>query len=156
MGIETMRDPRDGVDKLMEVNPRFPRQLWNRTELGINEPLMCVQLARGEPVTPVAGYPEGVLFVSPIEDLQLFALQVTDFLVYTCRRVFSGARTFDPSTAPPGPGEQTRSFARTYASTKRKVWDPYFRYFFQDPIASTLWWLQFSTWLAGSWKQVGK
>ena len=63
-----IRDPRDGVDKLMEVNPRFPRQLWNRTELGINEPLMCVQLARGEPVTPVDGYPEGVLFVSPIED----------------------------------------------------------------------------------------
>jgi biotin carboxylase len=156
MGIETIRDPRDGVDKLMEVNPRFPRQLWNRTELGINEPLMCVQLARGAQVTPVQEYPEGVLFVSPIEDMQLFALQLTDVLAYTCRRVFGGARTFDPSTAPPGPGAQTRSFARTYASTKRKVWDPYFRYFFQDPIASALWWLQFSTWLAGSWKQVGK
>src|SRR4029453_19487559 len=111
----------------------------------IDARLLCVQRARGEPVTPVEGYPEGILFVSPIEDVQLFALQVTDFLVYTCRRVFSGARTFDPSTAPPGPGEQTRSFARTYASTKPKVWDPYFYYFLQDSIASALWWLQFFT-----------
>lgn len=156
MGIETIRDPRDGVDKLMEVNPRFPRQLWNRTELGINEPLMCVRLARGEPVTPVTGYPEGVLFVSPIEDAQLFALQMTDAVVYAFRRTFGGARTFDPSTAPPGPGAQTMSFARTYASSKRKIWDPYFRYFFQDPLTSALWWLQFSTWLVGSRKQVGK
>jgi predicted ATP-grasp superfamily ATP-dependent carboligase len=50
LGIETMHDPRDGLDKLMEVNPRFPAQLWNRTELGINEPLLCVQIARGERV----------------------------------------------------------------------------------------------------------
>jgi biotin carboxylase len=156
MGIETMRDPRDGVAKLMEVNPRFPRQLWNRTELGINEPLMCVQLARGEHVPPIDGCPEGILFVSPVEDLQLFVLQLTDSVVYACRRVFSGARTFDSSTAPPGAGAQTRSFAQTYVSSKRKVWDPYFRYFFQDPKASALWWLQFSTWLVGSRKQVGK
>ena len=51
MGVETIHDPRDGRDKLMEINPRFPRQLWNRTELGINEPLMCLQVARGEAVT---------------------------------------------------------------------------------------------------------
>ena len=65
MGVETIQDPRDGLDKLMEINPRFPRQLWNRTELGINEPLMCLQVARGEPVAPVPPYPLGVLFVEP-------------------------------------------------------------------------------------------
>ena len=117
---------------------------------------MCVQIARGERVPPVDGYPEGVLFVSPIEDVQLFALQVADSLVYACRRVLGRARTFDPSTAPPGPAAQVRSFTRTYTSAQRKVWDPYFRYFLQDPVTSALWWLQFSTWLAGSWKQVGK
>jgi biotin carboxylase len=155
MGIETIYDPRDGVDKLMEVNPRFPRQLWNRTEMGINEPLMCVRLAKGEPVESVDAYPEGVLFVSPIEDAQLLAFQVMDHAIYTARTVF-GAATFDPSTAPPGLGAQVRSFISTYTSSHRKIWDPYFRYFFQDPIASSLWWLQFSTWLAGSWNQVGK
>ena len=74
MGMETIRDPSDGQDKLMEINPRFPRQLWNRIEMGINEPLMCIRIARGESVEPVREYPLGVLFVSPVEDVQLFAI----------------------------------------------------------------------------------
>ena len=79
-GIETIRDPRDGVDKLMEVNPRFPRQVWNRVEAGINEPLLCVRIARGEPVRPVPPCPPGTWFVSPVEDVQLFGLQLLDLL----------------------------------------------------------------------------
>ena len=67
----------------MEINPRFPRQLWNRTELGINEPLMCIRLARGEAVEPAGAYPVGVLFVSPVEDVQLMALQLVDLALYT-------------------------------------------------------------------------
>ena len=157
MGIETIRDPRDGMDKLMEVNPRFPRQLWNRTELGINEPLMCVQLARGEPVTPVEAYPIGVLFVSPIEDVQLFALQLADIFLSTLPARVQRRPYVRSVHRPPGPGERTRSFVtgRT-RHPKRKVWDPYSRHFLQDPMRITLWWLQFSTWLAGSWRQVGK
>ena len=43
-------DPRDGQPKLMEINPRLGIKLWYRTELGINEPMMCLQIARGEKV----------------------------------------------------------------------------------------------------------
>ena len=102
MGIETIRDPRDGVDKLMEVNPRFPRQLWNRTELGINEPLMCVQLARGEPVTPVDGIPGRRAVCQPGRGRPAVRPAVDGLLVYTCRRVFGAARTFDPSIGAAG------------------------------------------------------
>ena len=156
MGVETIYDPRDGRDKLMEINPRFPRQLWNRTEMGINEPLMCLQLARGEPVAAVPTYPLGVLFVSPVEDVGLMALQLLDRAVYACRSTLGGRRPLDASTAPPPLGAQALDFVQTYTAHRRRVWDPYSRYFFQDPLTSILWWLQFSTWLAGSWRQLGR
>ena len=156
MGIETIRDPRDGRAKLMEINPRFPRQLWNRTELCINEPLMCIRLARQEPVAPVEPYPIGVLFVSPIEDVQLMALQLLDWLLYAVRTRIGRQPPLDPMSAPPGLRAQAWSFASTYAGRRRRVWDPYFRHFFQDPVTATLWWLQFSSWLAGSWRQLGR
>jgi biotin carboxylase len=156
MGIETIRDPRDGLNKLMEVNPRFPRQLWNRTELGINEPLLSVRIARGEHVDPVDGYPLGVLFVSPVEDLQLFGLQLLDRAVFLWRTKVARKPALDSSVPSLTFREQCRSFFSTYVSRKKKVWDPYTRYFFQDPKASLLWWLQFSSWVAGAVRQVGR
>ena len=36
-----------GVTPLMGPNPRLGTQLWYRTELGINEPLICLTIARG-------------------------------------------------------------------------------------------------------------
>ena len=156
MGIETIRDPRDGLDKLMEINPRFPRQLWNRTELGINEPLACIRLARQEAVPPLQSYPAGVLFVSPVEDTLLLGLQLADIGVYAVRTTLLRRPPIDPTTAPASPLTLVRTFARTYTQRVRRIWDPYFRHFLQDPLTAALWWLQFSTWLAGSWRQVGR
>jgi biotin carboxylase len=156
MGIETIRDPRDGRHKLMEVNPRFPRQLWNRTEMGVNEPLMCVRIARGEPVAPVPPYPTGLFFVSPVEDAQLFALQVIDWAARRARAGLFGQALFDPALPRPTLRAEWASFSATYRRGVRRVWDPYSRYFFQDPVASMLWWLQFSSWIAGAVRQVGR
>jgi biotin carboxylase len=156
MGIETMLDPRDGVHKLMEINPRFPRQLWNRTELGINEPWMCMKIARNEGLAPVAGYPLGVLFVSPVEDVMLLGLQIMDLLMYRFRVGIRGIAPVDPLSAPPPLGALLRTFGQTYGSRRRKVWDPYFGHFFQDPLVSVLWWLQFSTWVIGARRHLGK
>jgi hypothetical protein len=155
MGIETIRDPRDGLDKLMEINPRFPRQLWNRTELGINEPLMCLKIARGEGVTPVE-CPPGVLFVSPVEDVMLLGLQLADRLAYGCRTRLAGETPIDPTTAAPPVGRQLREFLATYAPSRRRLWDPYAKHFFSDPVPAALWWLQLSSWMAGAWRQLGR
>ena len=46
--VQTKIDPRDGRPKLMEVNPRTGHHLWLRTALGLNEPELCLQIARGE------------------------------------------------------------------------------------------------------------
>ena len=156
MGIEVMRDPRDGRNKLMEINPRFPRQLWNRTALGVNEPLMCVQLARQQPVAPVPACAPGVLFVSPVEDAQLMLLQLLDSVLFAVRTRILRRDALDASTAPNGLVTQLRHFLRTDRFGRRRVWDPYFRYFWQDPLVASLWWLQFSSWLAGSWRNLGR
>lgn len=51
-------DPRDGVPKLMEINPRFPESFHMGTSVGIDFPMMMYRLARGEPVAPVNDYPK--------------------------------------------------------------------------------------------------
>lgn len=57
--IEFMIDPRDGIPKLMEINPRF----WNSLELavqaGVDFPYLLYQIAGGEDVEPVEDYPSG-------------------------------------------------------------------------------------------------
>ena len=156
MGIETMSDPRDGRDKLMEINPRFPRQLWNRTELGINEPLMCLRLARGERVEAPAPYRRGVLFVSPVEDTLLMGVQLLDRVAYGLRTRLLGRPELDASAAPPPLAGQLRDFVATYAPGRARVWDPYSRHLLDDPVPSVLWWLQFTTWLVGAWRHVGR
>ena len=156
MGIGTIIDPRDGLHKLMEINPRFDRQLWNRTELGINEPWMCIKIAKGEAIESVEDYPVGVLFVNPIEDIQLLGLQLLDLLLYRFRITFQKSAPVDRFSRPLSIREQIRCFMETYLSRQKKVFDPHFRYFFQDPVVSILWWLRFSTWMLGSWKQLGR
>jgi biotin carboxylase len=156
LGIETIRDPRDGLQKLMEVNARFPRQLWNRTELGINEPWLCVQIARNAHVPPANGYPAGVLFVSPIEDVQLLGLQLVDIVVHWVRTTIGRRPSLDALARPLSLFGQLRAFAGTYFSPQRKIFDPYFRYFVRDPLPSMLWWGQFATWVLGAWRQVGR
>ncbi len=155
-GIETILDPRDGIHKLMEINPRYPPQIWNRMELGINEPLMCLRIARGEPVETIKDYPLGVLFVSPIDDIQLLALEVIDRLVYNFRIRVQRNPPLDSFSAPPSFPTLIKNFLQTYTGGKPKILDPYSRYFYQDPLVSTIWWLQFASWLAGGLKTVGR
>jgi len=154
--IETIVDPRDGSHKLMEINPRFGRQLWNITELGINEPWMCIKVAQQEAVEPVKDYPMGVMFVSPIEDFQLLGLQLLDSLIYKFRISVRKNAPVDRLNPPMAFKEQIRSYMQTYLGGQKKVFDPYFRHFFQDPVVSILWWLKFFTWILGATKHLGR
>ena len=156
MGIETMIDPRDGVQKLMEMNARYPRQLWNRLELGINEPLMCLKIAQGQEVEAIENYPLGVLFVCPVDDIQLLGLEILDRLLYKFRTGIQGQEPLDSLSAPNPIIKQVQFFLQTYKSNKQKLIDPYTKYFFRDPLVSTLWWLQFATWIVGGLKKIGK
>jgi len=155
-GVEVLVDPRDGSFKLMEINARFARQLWNRTEMGINEPWLCLEVARGNNCPQQPDYPLGVLFVNPVEDVLLLGLQMMDLLVYRLRQLVRGRKTFDKLNAPTPLPELVKTFLKTYRRGRTRILDPYSRYFLKDPGVSLLWWLQFSTWIGGACKQLGR
>jgi predicted ATP-grasp superfamily ATP-dependent carboligase len=51
--VEFKMDERDGVPRLMEINPRFWGSLALAAVAGMNFPLMLYRLTKGEPVEPV-------------------------------------------------------------------------------------------------------
>jgi len=52
-------DPRDGIPKLMEVNPRFWGSLHLAIISGVDFPYLILKMARGEQFDPVLGYTVG-------------------------------------------------------------------------------------------------
>lgn len=57
--VEFKVDPRDGIPKLMEVNPRFWGSLQLAIFSGVDFPYLILRMARGEPFDPVLHYPVG-------------------------------------------------------------------------------------------------
>jgi predicted ATP-grasp superfamily ATP-dependent carboligase len=99
VSVATKVDPRDGLPKLMEINMRFGTRLWHMTELGINAPLMCIQIAKGEKVESVEEYPTGTIFTEPVEELLQSGFWLFDSLFYNLStRVLR--RPVGPVTAP--------------------------------------------------------
>jgi predicted ATP-grasp superfamily ATP-dependent carboligase len=57
--VEFKVDPRDGIPKLMEVNPRFWGSLHLAIVSGVDFPYLILKMARGEKFDPVLHYPVG-------------------------------------------------------------------------------------------------
>jgi hypothetical protein len=156
VNIETKIDARDGIPKLMEINARFAASLGNRVELGINEPLICLRIARGEEVEAIKEYPVGILFLDPIEDFLGLGIRFLDRLVYKFRVGLQKKAPMDPLNPPLAIKDLVDSYKQTYLNGKKKFFNPYFRYFFSDPLVSVLWWLQYSTLVLRAAKELGR
>jgi predicted ATP-grasp superfamily ATP-dependent carboligase len=57
--VEFKVDPRDGLPKLMEINPRFWGSLSLAVEAGVNFPYLLYRMSRGENFSPVEHYQIG-------------------------------------------------------------------------------------------------
>ena len=154
--VQTIIDPRDGIPKLMEVNPRLGYKLWYRTELGINEPRMCLLIAVDKKVKAIKDYPTGILLIEPLEDFIALSLKLLDLLVFNFRIRILRKSPIDSSNPPMGLKALFRSYKQTYLGGKKKIFNPYFTYFFQDPLVSVLYWFQFFTHQFKVLKQLGK
>jgi biotin carboxylase len=154
--VQTKVDNRDGVPKLMEINPRLGFTLWNRTQVGINEPLLCLKMARGENVQRVEDYPAGTIFISPVEDMLALMFKLLDLLVYKFCVGIQSKTPINPENRPLGLKELMRSYSRIYFNRKKKVFNPYFKYCLQDPLVSFLWWCQLSLPMLNAVKQLGR
>lgn len=57
--VEFKMDPRDGIPKLMEINPRFWGSLALPIAAGVNFPYLLYRMSRGEKFKPVEHYQTG-------------------------------------------------------------------------------------------------
>ena len=156
--VQTFIDPRDNTAKLMEINPRLGLGLWARTEAGINQPLMMLKIARGEEIETIREYPVGVVFVDPVEHSVRVGLALADLLLYRFRIGILGREPIDRSHSPMSLKELVLWIRETHFSERKRVWSPYTKYFFQDPIVSILWWIQFMTrhWIQNRPRELGR
>jgi hypothetical protein len=71
-------------------------------------------------------------------------LEICETFVYALKRQLFGTGSLDPLSVPQSITELFGSYGQTYFNRKKKVFDPFFTNFFQDPVVSLLWWLQVS------------
>jgi biotin carboxylase len=154
--VQTKLDPRDGTLKLMEINPRLGSHLWYRTELGINEPLHCVRIERGEPAPENADWERGTLLLEPIEDAIGFCAELLDLTVYTARVRLLRKRPTDPTNVPPGVRALVRRYAADYRGARPRKFSPHFAYFLSDLPSNLLYSLYAARYAPGGLKRMGK
>ena len=70
--IDLIRDPRDGVAKIMEINPRMSGSAKIVILSGVNLALQLLQMAKGDEVTGYTSYKEGVRLRCLYTDLLWF------------------------------------------------------------------------------------
>jgi hypothetical protein len=140
--VQTKIDARDGLPKLMEINPRLGQYLWTRTELGINEPLLCLQIARGQSpqaIEPGTDYPLDCLLLEPIADFTNFCVELVDYCIYHFRERVLKKPSIDPDSAPRSAGTRLRAIRQEYFGSRARVYHPSFRYILRDPLPCLLW-----------------
>jgi hypothetical protein len=132
--VQITVDPRDGLPKLLEINARFGHNLWRRTALGVNEPLIFLQLAQGKPVTGNLSFPDGVMLLDPIADLKYLCRQVGETVQGLALFDRGDARRSDFSEVNPcGVLKTLRVYRHEYLNTKRKIFNPDAGNLFVDP-----------------------
>ena len=137
--VQTKIDARDGLPKLMEVNPRLGTHLWYRTSLGINEPLLCLKIARGEPVEPVNDYAVGCVLLQPIEDVADLAAELVDLGIYRARVDLLKKPPLDPANPPLSLRERFTALRAEYFGDRKRLFSPYVRYGLEDPLPALIW-----------------
>jgi len=124
--VEFKHDPRDGVFKLMEINPRF----WGTLELsicaGIPFPLLTCQMLMKGDIEPVSDYKVGLRFrwlipyILPRFFQSKRKLRFLLYLVRRERRVLNEVRITDPL---PHLVHPIYLLSRKMASAHRRFWE---------------------------------
>lgn len=131
--IQTVVDARDGKPKLMEINPRFGHALWYRTVLGIDEPRMVLQIAKGEQPERSPAFRENVLMLDPLWDLLHLIGQTADQTLGYIRSKFSMAVEDDETLGKESISQLLIANKAEYFSKRDRILSPLNRGFFSDP-----------------------
>ena len=154
--VQTKTDVRDGLPKLMEINPRLGTRLWFRTMAGVNEPLLLLQMARGAPIETVTNFPVGAVVFEPLEDLLELPLELLDLCLYRIHTGLLGRAPTDPDNPPYSLAELGRSFLTNYRPGRRKVIGIHTRFLLDDPLPCLLWYYAYAGYLARTIRRRGQ
>jgi predicted ATP-grasp superfamily ATP-dependent carboligase len=138
INIQTKLDPRDGIHKLLEVNPRIGYNFWIPLAVGIDTPLLALQIAKGETLKVIPKRHERTVFISPVSDMSAWSA----YLMELFAGKYLGYRSIDAENSLPSLAEFFASSRDTYAAPQ-KVFDPFLMDFFRDPLVSITWWSAF-------------
>ncbi len=138
MTIQTKIDSRDGIPKLMEINPRVGDRLWYRTELGVNVPLIYLRLAQNKEPPRFNKFPDDVQILDPIDDLRNVGDRLIDAALGGFRRSLGIAEGTRSYREPEPLSRLLASIKESYFGGAEKALAPYVRHFFSDPLPSTL------------------
>lgn len=134
MTIQTIVDARDGKPKLMEINPRFGHNLWFRTVLGLNEPLMVLRIAKGQHPGEIPEFRENVILLDPLWDfLHLIGQTLDQAMGYIRSRIKGCEQPYDPMTRENIP-QLLRDYKAEYFGRRERKLSPLNRGFFSDPL----------------------
>jgi hypothetical protein len=86
----------------------------------------------------------------------VFGLKLIDLLVYKFRINVQGRSPIDPLNPPLSIGELMRSYKETYFNRKKKLYNFYFTYFFNDSLVSMFWWIQTVTAVWRAARELGR
>lgn len=136
--LQAKIDARTGQPLLMEINPRVGTHLWYRIAAGINEPQLCLQIARGEPLETLTPR-TGMLLLEPLEDAIALGFEVIDLALYRLRVNVLRRKSIDAASFPPSLLELFRSYARNYFTRQPKAFSPLTTCLRDDPLVSLLW-----------------
>jgi hypothetical protein len=132
--VQTIVDERDGTPRLMEINPRFGHNLWYRTEMGINEPLIYLRLAQGRPAGDIPSFPEGVLLLDPLWDILHLLGQCLDQGKTWLRTRFKSAENPAIACEVDSIPQLLRDLKAEYFSRRPRVTSPLNRGYLSDPL----------------------
>lgn len=134
MTLQTLIDGGDGTARLMEINPRFGHNLWYRTELGINEPLMLLRMTLGQDPGPVPGFDEGTLLLDPLWDFLHVLGQSVDQSLGWLRRKIGKPAEDDTPYEQEQMGPLLSQLRQEYFGAQPRVTSPLNRGYFNDPL----------------------
>jgi len=132
--VQSIVDARDGEPRLMEINPRFGHNLWFRTELGINEPLMFLRMAAGEAPGNCPPLREGVLLLDPLWDLLHFMGQSLDQSMAWLRSALRPDPDRRGAVEREHLGALLKDFRAEYFGDRPRITNPLNRGYLSDPL----------------------
>lgn len=92
-------DPRDGIPKLIEINPRFWQYLQLPIACGVNFPYLLYKTALDEEIEYITEYKTGLKYINPLKDLlsvssNLWESHFTHSMVQEVVQSYRGEKTY--------------------------------------------------------------